>query len=161
MAAELKPEHPFAAVDLKGMDQGFPALLARAAGADRSGREGRSTAGNLSARERRLFRFGLLAGLGEWALAAEAMASLLAEGLLTGPEVERAAAEAALVKGWPACVHLKPGLEDLGLLGPADVAGALAAIEASNRANPEGGLSEREVFSLGLGLTWGARCWDT
>ncbi|MDA8335522.1 MAG: hypothetical protein M0Z41_11140 [Peptococcaceae bacterium] len=109
----------------------------------------------LTARERPLLRFGLLTGLADWEQAGEVLVSLLDKGLLTGPEVERAAAESAMVKGFPACRHLAPVLAARDLRPPADVSQAVEAVQQ------ESSLSEREVFALGLGITWGARCWDT
>jgi hypothetical protein len=158
--------HPFAGIDLAGLDAAFPTLLAQAA-ADALPPDGSPVGEGLSARERRLFRFGILVGLGEWGLAQESMVSLLDTHLLPGPALEHALAEAAVVKGWPVCVHLGPTLSSRGLYGPASVAEALARVSAAGPApsppgaTPAGELTDREVFALGLGITWGARCWDT
>lgn len=161
------PTHPFAGIDLAGLDAAFPTLLAQAAAADALPADGSRAGEGLSARERRLFRFGILVGLGEWGLAREAMVSLLDTRLLPGPALEHALAEAAVVKGWPVCVHLEPAMSSRGLHGPASVADALARVSAAGPApsvpgaTPVGRLTDREVFALGLGITWGARCWDT
>jgi hypothetical protein len=160
MVATEKHPHPYAAVDITGLDTAFPELLALAkqSGLNRT---------NAVAREKRLFRFGLLAGQAEWELARRALEAMLAEKVLDGPQALRAAQETAIVRGLPACAALLPVLSAHGLSGPQSVHEALTAVRAySLRQTPTRdacghALTEREVFALGLGITWGARCYDT
>ncbi len=165
MATQENPQHPYAGVDLAGMDAGLPSLLAQVSGESLDGSPVPER--NLSARESLLFRFGLLVGLAEWDLAGETLGTLLDTGLLTGPEMERAAAEAGLVRGLPACRHLQAPFEARGLHAPSSVAEAerlcraAPGLSSAEGATTSVGLTVREVSVLGLGITWGARCWDT
>jgi len=164
---EKEPGHPFYGVDVARLDADLPALLAYASEQGLSLEEQLAGREGLTARERRLFRLGVLVGLGEWNLVSEAVGSLVDEGTLTDSEAERALAEAGMVKGWLACVYLRPALEQRGLNAPASVAEAVAVARATPvvapaaRAAGATGLTERELFALGLGIAWGARCWDT
>lgn len=141
--------HPFARVDIAALDDAFPDLLAQA------GQEG--DMGGLTRRERLVFRFGLMVGHGEWDMARQALAA--SGGLPAGAAV-RAFAEAAVVLGRPVVDHLGPSLRDLGLGVPPSLPEALAASRSAIRNGPDD-LSLREAYALGLGVTWGARCWDT
>jgi hypothetical protein len=156
MTAPAKTGHPFANVDLPRLDRDFAGLLAHAAKPGHDPAAGPAPRPGLSAREKGLFRVGLLAGHRDWGLAAEALGDLLAQGRLTKAEAERAVTEAAVVKGWAVCRHLGPALSGHGLRVPASVGEAVAGRSASSP-----GLTEREIFALGLGLSWGAKCWDT
>jgi hypothetical protein len=162
MTPDPTPLHPFADVDLTALDVAFPALLAHS-DAHPPSHDGRI----LSDRERHLLRFGLQLGAGEWVLAADTLMGTLDAGLLTTTNVEEAVAEAAVVRGVPVCVHLGPILAGRGLHGPGSVADAVAVRRAAPIAAPPlatsspARLTDRELFALGLGITWGARCWDT
>lgn len=153
-------EHPFEGVDVAKLDENFPSILAQATGSGSDEREEkkRGEAG-LTKREKEIFRLGVLTELGEWDLAGRAIVSLMEAKMITGPEAERAAAEAVFVRGLPALVHLGPVLRACGLHNPSNVAEAIDAVLAIPVANMR--LTQREIFALGLGLTWGARCWDT
>jgi hypothetical protein len=167
MGTKDEPKNPYSGVDIVGLDASFLSLV------ERSSRSGDEAPGEppsravLSIRERRLFRFGILVGLGEWDLASDTICSFFSERLLTGPDLEQAVAESAIIKGWPVCAHLGRPMKAVGLGGPASVAEALRAVRGSSDATsslgsmPAGKLTEREIFALGLGITWGARCWDT
>jgi hypothetical protein len=160
-------EYPYAHVDLAQMDHNFPALLAHAVELEQGERNTGANGPGLSVRETRLFRVGLLVGLGEWDLARGGVDALLDDGILNGAEMSLMAAEAVHVKGWTACMHLGPVLAARGLRAPGSVAEAVEVVEQTNSlAAGEGpsscaGLTGREIFALGLGITWGARCWDT
>lgn len=164
MADRSGHEHPYAAIDLPQLDRGFLSLLAYAAEGGRDRHEG--TGQGLRIGEKLLFRFGIFVGQAEWELASQTVDSLIQNSVLSGAEVECAAAEAVMIKGVSACVHLGPALQAHGLRGPASVAEGVERAQAvagipTTSGSGESGLTEREVFALGLGVTWGARCWDT
>ncbi len=164
---EPQSKHPYAGVDIARLDTNFISLLEYAARPDYRGEEKDAPGQRLSLREQQLFRFGVFAGLAEWTSASDLMGSLVGDGIISRTEAERALLELALVKGLPACGRLQPSLNSLGLHVPADVMEAAKAVQALRDASPvsptssDPGLTEREVFALGLGITWGARCWDT
>ncbi len=154
--------HPFAGVDIAGLDQGHAALLAGAVGLlpDAAPSQG------LEPRERWLFRLGALAGKGEWSLALDLLDAALTSGILDPGQALRAAQEAVHVLGWPTLARLGPFLSDRGLAPVQDLSDPAAALLGWTGLNPVHGqtgrtLTEREVFAEGLGLTWGARCWET
>lgn len=167
MERAKEPGHPYCSVDLAKLDAALPSLLAYAAKPGLTITEQLAGCEGLSRREKWLFRLGLLIGHEDWSLAREVVDAMLQGRLLTGSEVERVAAEVVLVEGWLACYHLLPLLRARGLSSPASVAEAAErtraapAITLADRAAGVQGLSERELFALGLGLTWGAKCWDT
>jgi hypothetical protein len=164
---EFDPRNPYASIDLKRLDKDFAALLRYSAASEQPDAAKARSGEGLTGRERRLFRFGILVGLGEWEIAQSVLFALIDDGLLANADAERAVSEAARIKGLPVCVHLVPQLAARGLQGPGSVAEAVAAINASQASYPnrdedfDAGLTERETFVLGLGVTWGARCWDT
>ncbi len=152
MAGEIKQQHPYEGVDLLQLDEKFLSLLTIAAGPGRSAGEG------LTNREKVLFRFGLLTARGEWELAYGAIRDGLDRGIVTVPDADRAMVEAVYVDGLPVSTHLGPKLSECGVRVPADVMEAAKAFRAGT---PNAHLTEREIAALGLGLAWGARCWDT
>lgn len=153
MARQNNIESPFANIDLDRLYYDFPSLLQYTASMDARG-DGLVVVGQgLTIRERRIFRFGLLTGLGEWGAAVEMLHSLANDELLTGSELERAVSEAGQVLGLPACLHLRSALVTLKLRGPVDVAEAVQMASTIGYA----GLSDRELFALGLGITWGGQ----
>ena len=163
MADRSGLEHPYSTIDIPRLDRGFLALLAYAA---ENGRDRHEASGQgLRIGEKGLFRFGIFVGESEWELAGQVLDSLIRDGVLSGPETERAVAEAVMIKGMSACVHLEPVLRANGLRGPGSVAAAVEQAQAARGAPASGSgesvLTEREIFALGLGVTWGARCWDT
>lgn len=144
--------HPFERVDIAGLDADYAGLLARAAELD-TDRDG-----GLTRAEALLFRAGLLAGEAQWALAGRELAA--GAEILTAAQLGHALAETALIRGAPALEELGPRLaEFLDISPPTDLPGALAlAAEATCGGRA---LDERQAFALGLGVSWGARCWET
>lgn len=165
--AEQHCRHPYEEVDIARLDSSFASLLAYAARPDERNPEGSAPAEALTPRERQLFRFGMFVGLGEWGMAGETICSMVNESTLSGSEAEHALIESTLVKGLMVSIHLRAHLAARGLSVPVDTLGAVKAFEASRETGPksetgsEPQLNEREVFALGLGITWGSRCWDT
>jgi hypothetical protein len=94
MATGDELEHPYSAIDVAQLDHDYLSLLARAEApaANGAGAWGQG----LSDREKRLFRFGVLVGQGEWELLDEAVGRLVGECKMGGPELERVAAEAGM-----------------------------------------------------------------
>jgi hypothetical protein len=164
---EQQNKHPYAGVDIAGLDDNLVSLLEYAARPDDTAEKGNAPGQGLSHRERGLFRFGMFAGLGEWDLARDAIGSLLKDRAVSSTEAERALVEATLVKGVTVSIHLRAPLVSLGVGAPADTLEAAKAVKAERKAGsktqatPGAGLTERDLFALGLGITWGVRCWDT
>ena len=167
MKTSLPVGHPYEGIDLVRLDEMYPSLLERGADFDAGRKEVPAQGMGLCTREKLLFRFGILSGLGEWEIAGGMLSSALESGLMSGREVERAAAECAYVMGMRASFHLGPILSSFGLHGTASPMEVLEMVRSlGDSANagermPSGGLDERELFALGLGVTWGAGCWDT
>ncbi|MBF0530244.1 MAG: hypothetical protein HQK55_13425 [Deltaproteobacteria bacterium] len=167
MAEATTFAHPYVGVNISQLDQDFFSLLVHADGMHLDKGKEHVPGEGLSARETRLFQFGVLVGQGDWPLARQVIGSAIDEGLVTGPEAERAVNESVLIKGGPACFHLTPALTERGLHGPASILEAVTSIKALNELTPtsesvpEKRLSERETFALGLGVSLGARCWDS
>lgn len=161
MSTETDRRYPFASIDLQGLDAGFGTLLERAEALDSSDRPapvGVEKDG-LSPLEASLFRLGAYVGLAEWEFARSEMSRSVDSRLLSRSGLERAVSECVVVMGETARLHLREVLESWRVEGPANVR---VALEKSRNPGPDGhGLTDREVFALGLGIACGARCWDT
>jgi hypothetical protein len=154
MKTEPKLPHPFENVDLARLDNEFPMLLEQASREDIALKEDVGDAGQLTRRERRLFQFGMMVGHSEWELAAGFIEGLRSENMAV-----QAFLEAALIRGNLVLTRLGPAFKASGFLVPANMPEVIKILQAPS--GTSSGLSNRESFALGLGITWGAKCWDT
>ncbi len=154
MNTKPKPQHPYANVDLTRLDNEFPLLVEQATREDIAPKEDMAAAGRLTRREKRLFQFGMMVGHSEWDLAAGFIEELRSEKMAGQAFLEAASIRGSLVLG-----RLGPAFKTHGLPVPANMPEVIKAVRAP--AGTPSRLTERESFALGLGITWGAKCWDT
>ncbi|MBE3586022.1 MAG: hypothetical protein IMW94_07675 [Thermoanaerobacter sp.] len=122
----------------------------------------------LTRREMLCLRLGVAVGQGEWLVVRERLEEL--DGLCSVAELWRLFAEVVLIRGEigrrnlvPLLKELHPG-EDWEGKDPGeliDLARQVEGISLTDRCNGQKGLTERELALLGIGISFGARCWYT
>jgi hypothetical protein len=148
MNGKRQMPHPFAKVDLAHLGEKFLGLVEQARAQEESG------ANALTKRERQLCQFGLLVGHGEWDLARDCLKEFQNAGM-----AQQAFIEAAHIRGSLVLSRLGLSLDQQGLEVPSDMPEVVKTIK--RYLHGAGNLTVRESFALGLGLTWGAGCWNT
>lgn len=145
---EERPAPPFSRVDMAALDREYAGLVAHASQVTGYG-------GTLSPLERRLYGWGILAGEGQ-ELAARELEALVDRAGLSLDKARHALLDCARIRGQAMLSLFRPVLEARGVTAPTTLSDVLTAMDAQPSA-----LSVREAFALELGLSWGARCWDT
>lgn len=154
MNTKPKAQHPYANVDLSRLDNEFLFRVEQGTREDVVPEEDVAAAGRLTRREKRLFQFGMMVGHSEWELAAGFIEELQSEKI-----AGQAFLEAAFISGSLVLSRLGPAFKTHGIPVPANMPEVIKAVRSPSGTPSR--LTERESFALGLGITWGAKCWDT